>query len=114
MENSTFAIAEQRLVVECRTANLPQVSLGLPGLAFTLFHVDTSECRPSGSVLVARSVSVRIDHGSIFPYEGLLRILSYFRFHLFGVNAFVPSVHAGIKPGYESGGLSIRPLGKRD
>jgi hypothetical protein len=47
-----------------------------PGLAFTPVHVDKSECRPSGSVLVARSVCVRIDHGSMLLYQGLLRILS--------------------------------------
>ena len=48
----------------------------MPGLAFTRVNVGRSECQPSGSVLVARSVCVRIDHGSMLPYEGLLRILS--------------------------------------
>jgi hypothetical protein len=47
----------------------------LLGLAFTSVHVDTSECRPSGSALVARSVCVRTDHGSVVFYEDVLRIL---------------------------------------
>ena len=85
-----------------------------PGSAFTLFHVDTSECRPSGSVLVALSVRVRIDHGSMLIDEGSLRFLRQFRFHRFGINEFVPSFRAGIKPGHESGRLCILALGKRD
>ena len=76
MENSTLAIADQRLMVECCTTIFRRSLLDCPGLAFTLFHVDTSECRPSGSALVARSVCVRIDHGPILLYEGLPRILS--------------------------------------
>ena len=48
----------------------------LPGLAFTRVNVDRSECRVSGIVLVARSVSVRADHDSMVPYERLLRVLS--------------------------------------
>ena len=76
MENSTLAIADQRLMVECCTTVFRRSPLGCPGLAFTLFHVDTSECRPSGIVLVARSVCVRIDHGPMLLYEGLSRSLS--------------------------------------
>src|ERR1700730_7333703 len=101
-------------MVECCTAIFLRSLFDCPGPAFTLFHVNTSKCRPSGSVLVARSVCVRIDHGPMLLYEGLSRSLREFRLHLFGVDEFVPSFRAGIKPGHESSSLRIRALGKRD
>ena len=48
----------------------------LSGLALTRVDFDRSECQASGIVLVASFARAGADHGSMFFYEGLLRILS--------------------------------------
>ena len=82
--------------------------------AFTRVDVARSECQASGMVLVASSVRTRADHDSMVPYEGLLRILSQFRFLRLGVHEFVPSIRAGIKPAQNSIRFAIWALGKSD
>src|SRR5258708_5898230 len=63
-------------------------------------------------VTARRSVACNVN--SMVSHERLLCIPSQFSLHLLGVDEFVSSVIAGIKPGHDSCRLPISPFSKRD